>query len=261
MPGFDFRYRLGGGPPTIRSVMFKNTMTLTSGDMLNFEGSMVDIGALGDTALLGAARETLSGEAGKTYIRVIADADAVYAADDPSARTGGDPLELTGATGAQGVATGSSELVVVADCTADEPTLVRIADGRHHEIGDEEDLGRLMGGDLNASVARAVVRAHRHETGRGPTKARAFYRGDIIVVVLEDLMTRAERRLVDRGESEAVLNMRRALQTSMRASLVTAMEALTGAKVRAFMSSNNLDPDIAVQVFVMDRPIGGEEVL
>jgi uncharacterized protein YbcI len=31
---------------------------------------------------------------------------------------------------------------------------------------------------------------------------------------------------------------------------------LTGAKVRAFMSSHNLDPDIAVEVFVLDRPIG-----
>jgi uncharacterized protein YbcI len=240
--------------------MFKNTMTLTSGDMLNFEDSMVDIAAPGDTALLGAARETLSGEAGKTYIRVITDADAVYAVDDPHARRTGDLLDLTGGSGTQGVATATaSELCVVADSTADEATLVRIAVGRHHQLGAGDQPGRAMGGDLNATVTRAVVRFLRQETGRGPTKARAFYRGDIIVVVLEDLMTRAERRLVDHGERDAVMKMRAAFQNSMRASLATVVEGLTGAKVRALMSSNNLDPDIAIQVFVMDRPIGGEE--
>src|SRR4051794_37202191 len=32
------------------------------------------------------------------------------------------------------------------------------------------------GGELNASVARAAVRLHRSYVGRGPTRARAFFR-------------------------------------------------------------------------------------
>ncbi|MEA2377378.1 MAG: hypothetical protein QOD13_1285 [Thermoleophilaceae bacterium] len=257
MPGFEFRYRLDGGQATVRSFVFKNTETLSRGDLVNFEESQVDLGACGDTALLGCALETLDGEGGKTYVRVITDADAVYAVEDPNARTAGDHLDLTSSTNGQGVATSAgSEFTVVLDSPADEETLVRINVESHHQVGPKDGLGRQVGGDLNAAVARAVVRFHREETGRGPNKARAFYRDDIIVVVLEDLMTQAERSLVARGEYEAVMNMRAAFQRSIRTDLVGVIEQMTGASVRAFMSSNNLDPDIAVEVFVLDQPIG-----
>ncbi|MEA2363924.1 MAG: hypothetical protein QOD71_3069 [Thermoleophilaceae bacterium] len=257
MPGFEFRYRLDGGQPTVRSFVFKNTEALNRGDMLNFEDGQVDLAVHGDTTLLGCALETLEGEGGKSYIRLVTDADAVYAVEDPNVRKTGDHLDLTGLTSAQGVATSaSSEFTVVVDSPADEETLVRISVESHHQVGAKEGLERRIGGDLNAAIARAVVRFHREETGRGPNKARAFYRDDVVVVVLEDLMTKAERSLVARGMDDAVMNMRTAFQNSIRADLVGVIEALTGAKVRAFMSSHNLDPDIAVEVFVLDRPIG-----
>jgi uncharacterized protein YbcI len=259
MTGFEFRYRQDGGRATVRSFVFKDTRSLSRGDMLNFEAGQVGLGVSGDTTLLGCALETLDGEGGSTYVRVVTDADAVYAVEDPHARTAGDPLDLTGGTDAQGVGpSAGSEFTVVVDCLAAEETLVRIRVGSHHQVGPREGLERLAGGDLNAAVARAVVRFHREETGRGPNKARAFYRDDVIVVVLEDLMTQAERSLVARGEHEAVTNMRAAFQSSIRADLVAVIEALTGAKVRAFMSSNNLDPDIAIEAFVLDQPIGTE---
>jgi hypothetical protein len=37
------------------------------------------------------------------------------------------------------------------------------------------------GGVLNAEIARAVVRTYREFRGRGPTKARALYRDNIVV--------------------------------------------------------------------------------
>jgi uncharacterized protein YbcI len=260
MPGFEFRYRIGGGQPTTRRFLCKNTETLTAGDMLTFDDGQVGLAAHGNRTLLGSALETLAAEAGKTAIEVITDADAVYGIDDPHARRRGDTLDLTGPTGAQGVAASpASEFTVVADSAADQETLVRISPGSHHQVSAMEGLGRRSGGDLNAAVARAVVRFHRAEMGRGPNKARAFYRDDIIVVVLEDLMTQAERRLVERGQHDAVIQMRAAFQKSMRADLVTVIEELTGTKVRAFMSShsNNLDPDMAVLTFVLDEPISG----
>jgi uncharacterized protein YbcI len=260
MPGFDFRYRIGGGEPTVRSFVFKNTETLTRGDMLNFETGRVHLGVRGDSTLLGSATETIAGARDRTYIRVITDADAVYGVEDPHARARGDSLDLVGATSLLGVASSpASELTVVLDSTADDETLVRIADGRHHQLAADEGLERPVGGDLNAAIARAVVRAHRQETGRGPTKARAFYRDDIIVVALEDVLTQAERRLVDRGERDAVRKIREAFQDSMRAELVATIEGLTGAKVRAFMSTNHFDPDMAAEMFVLDQPIGGGE--
>jgi uncharacterized protein YbcI len=257
MSGFEFRYRLDGGQATVRSFVFKDTETLSRGDLLNFEDGQVDLGVCGDTSLLGCALETLEGEGGKTLIRVLTDADAVYAVEDPYVRKAGDHIDLTGLTSAQGVtASAGSDLTVVVDSRTDEHTLVRIEVESHHQIGPKEGLVRLVGGDLNAAVARAVVRFYREGTGRGPNKARAFYRDDVIVVVLEDLMTPAERSLLARGEEEAVRNMRAAFQRSTSDHLVSVIEELTGAGVRAFMSSNHLDPDIAVQVFVLDQRIG-----
>jgi hypothetical protein len=36
------------------------------------------------------------------------------------------------------------------------------------------------------------------------------------------------------------------------------VEALTGCKVEAFMSTNHLDPDYAAELFVLDRPVAGD---
>jgi uncharacterized protein YbcI len=101
-----------------------------------------------------------------------------------------------------------------------------------------------------------VVRYHAELFGRGPTKASAFYRDDMIVVVLRDAMTKAERSLLAAGQADAVQRMRRAFQDAMRLYLRSAIERLTGSKVRAFMSASNLEPDLAVEIFMVDPPVG-----
>ena len=61
-----------------------------------------------------------------------------------------------------------------------------------------------VGGELNAAVARAAVRVHRWHAGRGPTKARAFFRHDVVVAVLEDALTVTERSLIADDRRDAV---------------------------------------------------------
>jgi hypothetical protein len=46
--------------------------------------------------------------------------------------------------------------------------------------------------------------------------------------------------------------MRRAFQDTMRDDLVAAVEALTGRTVEAFLSDNLHEPDVAVEVFLME---------
>lgn len=114
-------------------------------------------------------------------------------------------------------------------------------------------------GRLNQELARAIVQLHKRFLGRGPTKAQAFYRGNVVVVVMEDALTEAERRLAARGEREVVLSMRRRYQDAMREDLVDAVEVLTGCRVEAFMSSSHTAPDLAAEVFVLDRPVAPDE--
>jgi uncharacterized protein YbcI len=106
-------------------------------------------------------------------------------------------------------------------------------------------------GQIGAAVAQALVRIHRDYLGRGPTKTRATYRDDTVVVMLYDALTKAERTLADAGQVEEVLAMRKAFQRAMRGESITAVEQITGRPVVAFMSDNHVDPDMSVEVFVL----------
>jgi len=107
-------------------------------------------------------------------------------------------------------------------------------------------------GTLSAAISNAVVGLLHDYTGRGPTRARTTIGADTIVVTLRDSLTKAERTLADRGQSTEVLAMRRAFQDTMRDDLVAAVEALTGRTVEAFLSDNLHDPDVAVEIFLMN---------
>jgi hypothetical protein len=132
--GFHFRYRISGGAPTIQRVVFKDTETITKGDLVNLESGQLDLGATADTNLVGVALETAAGTSAVTLLTVITDPDAVYGVTDANARLIGATLDLSGATGAQGVATSSNkEFVVVATSSATEETLVRINVGKHYQ--------------------------------------------------------------------------------------------------------------------------------
>lgn len=134
--GFRYRGRLNGDAnfPTIEDLLFKDTETLTKGDMANLETGEVDLGATADTALLGIVLETIDGTDSTTRIRTITNGDAIYGVYDANARLKGATLDLSGATGAQTVAASSNkEFVVHADSTATQETLVRFNVGVHPE--------------------------------------------------------------------------------------------------------------------------------
>jgi uncharacterized protein YbcI len=107
-------------------------------------------------------------------------------------------------------------------------------------------------GALSAAISNAVVGLLHDYTGRGPTRARTHIATDLITVVLEDTLTKGERSLVADGKSELVLGTRYAYQQTMRTDLVAVVEARSGRQVRAFLSDNHLEPDIAVECFVLE---------
>jgi uncharacterized protein YbcI len=120
---------------------------------------------------------------------------------------------------------------------------------------DFPTIERIGGGELNSAVSRAVVQIHRSHVGRGPTRAHAFYRHDVVVVVLEDVLTPAERTLVEHGRRDTAMAARRALEQTMREELTAAVERITGARVRALMQDTQARPDISSLVFVLDRSV------
>jgi uncharacterized protein YbcI len=108
-------------------------------------------------------------------------------------------------------------------------------------------------GSKAAAISNHVVRTMSDYTGRGPTKARTYINDDLVTVMLQDTLTRGERSLVSEELDGLVLSMRKAFQGTMRQELVSGVEEVLGRKVVAFMSDNHIDPDIAVEIFVLAR--------
>jgi uncharacterized protein YbcI len=119
------------------------------------------------------------------------------------------------------------------------------------------DEGVVRQGKLSLAISNAVVGELASTTGRGPTQAKTTLGDNAVFVVLQDTLTRGERTLVGAGESEAVLDLRRRWQRVMRESCSKKIEGLMGRKVVGFMSDNHIDPDIAVEVFILE-PLGAD---
>jgi uncharacterized protein YbcI len=105
---------------------------------------------------------------------------------------------------------------------------------------------------VNSQICDAAVRLLREYTGRGPTKAKATVNGDSVMILLGDTLTKGERRLAADGKADRVLQLRHDYQLTMGDELIAAVEEAVGRKVIAFMSQNHIDPDLAVEVFVLE---------
>ena len=122
-------------------------------------------------------------------------------------------------------------------------------------MATERRPDQAAGASLNQAIATAVVRAHKRHLGRGPTRAQAFFHQNVIVVVIEDGVTEAERTLAARGRADQVRWMRRELLETTRGDIVEAVEGLTGRGVEAFLSDVHMDPDLAMQLILLDAPV------
>jgi uncharacterized protein YbcI len=117
---------------------------------------------------------------------------------------------------------------------------------------------RAPNGQLTSAISNAVVHLMSDFTGRGPTRARTYIHDDLISVVVRDTLTRGERNLIASGRTALVLDMRMAFQESMRSDLIAAIEELTGREVIAFFSANHIDPDAALESFLLSPRAAGD---
>lgn len=101
-----------------------------------------------------------------------------------------------------------------------------------------------------SAVSNAMVKLHKEQFGRGPTKARSNFAGpDTLVCVLSDLLLPAERKLVEMGNQEQVIDTRTSFQYATRPEFITAVEQIVQRKVTAFASGLDPDHNTAFEVF------------
>jgi uncharacterized protein YbcI len=106
--------------------------------------------------------------------------------------------------------------------------------------------------NLSRDVARAMVALFKEYVGRGPTHARAYVLDDLIVVMLQDTMIKAEKTLAEEGEEDLVRGVRRVFQGKFGDEANEIIERLSGRKVVAFLSDHNVDEDVAIEAFVLE---------
>ncbi len=107
-------------------------------------------------------------------------------------------------------------------------------------------------GATTAAISNSMVGLLHRYTGRGPTRARTTVGERIIVCVMGATLTKGEQSLVQDGKAEVVLHGRRAFQDTIQGDAISAVQELSGRRVVAFMSNNHIEPDLAVEVFILE---------
>ena len=116
----------------------------------------------------------------------------------------------------------------------------------------------LRGGPLLAAISNVIVAMLRDYYGRGPAKAKTYVLDDIVVVVMRGSgFTPLEQTIMDSGEPGLVIAMRENFQRVMAERFTRAIEELTGCKVVGFVSRIQVEPDITMEIFFVDRPLRG----
>ena len=119
-----------------------------------------------------------------------------------------------------------------------------------HEQGHEAERYRSS---VLREVSNTMVRLHKEQFGRGPTKARSDWAGnDVLVCLLEDTLTPAERKLIEMGEHQRLRDARLFFQYSSVREFCEPVERLTGRTVRAFMSAIDTEANgLVTELFVL----------
>jgi uncharacterized protein YbcI len=117
--------------------------------------------------------------------------------------------------------------------------------------------GAVLAGHAPSSkqleISNAVVRIYKRYLGRGPRSARTHLSDELAVVTLYGVLTRAERSLYEADQHELLLRQRRAMQQLMAEEMIASVRDIIGCEVVSFMSTNDPEKDLGVEVFVLDH--------
>ena len=95
-----------------------------------------------------------------------------------------------------------------------------------------------------SEISNTLVQLFKSQFGRGPTQARSAWAGpDVLVCILEETLTPAERNMVRMGEHQRLRDLRMFFQYATVPEFCEPVEQITGRKVRSFHSSIDTEVD------------------
>jgi uncharacterized protein YbcI len=107
-------------------------------------------------------------------------------------------------------------------------------------------------GPMLAEVTNAIVRLHRQHYGKGPTRSKSYLLDDVLICVMQDVLTPVERTLAAAGDDDRVRETRLAFADAMRDHFSAQIERIVGRRVLGFTSQVLVTQAVAIEMFVLE---------
>jgi uncharacterized protein YbcI len=106
---------------------------------------------------------------------------------------------------------------------------------------------------LTEAISAALVALYGEFYDHERTTATTYINDNIVVCVLEDILSTGESQQIADGDSSDVIDGRVAFQNGAEDEFTAAIERLTKRSVTAFLSANQTHPGVACELFFLDR--------
>ena len=99
-----------------------------------------------------------------------------------------------------------------------------------------------------------MVELYAEFYGHERTTATTYINDNVVVCVLENILSSVESGQISDGASDTVIDGRVAFQKQTEDEFTAAIERLTGRSVTAFLSANQTAPGVACELFFLAPP-------
>lgn len=138
------------------------------------------------------------------------------------------------------------------------PLLALVGPSPHESGGNEPAVrgaqDRPDGDELTDAISASMVDLYSRHYGHDRTTATTYVNDNVVVCLLEDILSVDESSLVAAGRGSEVIDDRVTFQNGMQDEFTTEIERLTGRRVTAFMSANQTTPGVACELFFLELP-------
>jgi uncharacterized protein YbcI len=106
---------------------------------------------------------------------------------------------------------------------------------------------------LLRQISSGMAQMQKEAFGKGPTSTKSYLFDDMLLIVMRDGLTVAEQTMLSFGQADLVRNFRQQFENEMTSRIVDMIEGLARRKVLTYQSQIMFNPDVVVEMFVLDR--------
>ena len=117
-----------------------------------------------------------------------------------------------------------------------------------------ENSASARSGRLTDAISEAIVELYAEQYGHNRTTATTYINDNVVVCILEGMLSEGETRQIADGAGDDVIEGRVAFQSRTEDDFTAAIERLTRRRVTAFLSANQTEPGIACELFFLEAP-------